>query len=165
MSGPAIPGTERGIPMASTLLGPADPNERFEVSVLIRPQNQDELKHRVEALAMPNSPRAAPLSRAEFASRYGASASDLQAVANFAAQSGLAVVAEYAERCTVVLSGTVREFASAFAVELNLYQGPEGSFRGRIGSIHVPAELIGIVKDVLGLDNRPAARPNLPAEE
>jgi kumamolisin len=165
MSGEALPGSERAMPMASTLLGPADPNERFEVSVLIRTKNQDELKHRVEAQAVPNGPRAAPLSRAEYADRYGASASDLEAVNHFAAQHGLAVVAEHAERCTVVLAGTVRAFASAFEVELNRYQGPQGSFRGQIGPIHVPAELIGIVKDVLGLDNRPAARAILPTED
>ena len=35
-----------------------------------------------------------------------------------------------------------------------------GSYRGRTGSIDLPDELTGIVDAVLGLDNRPQAKPH-----
>jgi kumamolisin len=45
-------------------------------------------------------------------------------------------------------------------VELEQFEHPGGSYRGRIGAIHLPDELNGVVTAVLGLDNRPQARPH-----
>jgi kumamolisin len=98
------------------------------------------------------------LSREEFAKRYSAGASDLEAVRAFAAAQGLAVVEQHAARRTVVLSGTVAQFSAAFAVQLHRMAHAGGGYRGRIGAIQLPAELDGIVEAVLGLDDRPQAR-------
>jgi kumamolisin len=54
----------------------------------------------------------------------------------------------------------VAQFESAFAVQLMSYVHSEGSYRGRTGAIHLPSELEGIVEAVLGLDDRPQARPH-----
>jgi kumamolisin len=54
----------------------------------------------------------------------------------------------------------VANFSKAFNVELQNYTFSEGSYRGRTGPIHIPSELDGIVTAVLGLDNRPQARPH-----
>jgi kumamolisin len=48
----------------------------------------------------------------------------------------------------------------AFGVELKEYDHPTGKYRGRTGSIHLPAELHDVVEGVFGLDNRPQAKPH-----
>jgi kumamolisin len=60
----------------------------------------------------------------------------------------------------LVLAGTVAQFNDAFGVELQQYSHPGGTYRGRTGPVHVPVELNGIIEAVLGLDNRPQARPH-----
>jgi kumamolisin len=53
----------------------------------------------------------------------------------------------------------------AFGVELQRYDSPQGSYRGRTGPVHVPSALADIVTGVLGLDDRPQARPLLRKRE
>lgn len=67
---------------------------------------------------------------------------------------------QHAGRRTVVLSGTVAQFNAAFNVDLQRFEHPGGSYRGRVGSIELPDELDGVVEAVLGLDDRPAAKPH-----
>ncbi|MGH8324051.1 MAG: S53 family peptidase, partial [Steroidobacteraceae bacterium] len=97
------------------------------------------------------------LAREEFARQFGAEPADIAAVKSFAATQGLTVIQEHAARRTVVLAGTVAQLEPAFGVKLQRVEHPSGGYRGRQGSIHLPAELNGIVEAVLGLDNRPQA--------
>jgi kumamolisin len=98
------------------------------------------------------------VSREEFAARWGAAQEDLDAVAAFGKENGLAVAEASVARRTVVLSGTVEQLSRAFGVELARYQSPRGSYRGREGHVHVPERLEGIVVGVFGLDDRRMAR-------
>ena len=84
----------------------------------------------------------------------------MAAVKKFAGAHGLAVVQEHAGRRTVVLSGTVAQFNAAFGVDLQRFEHPGGSYRGRVGAVHLPDELHDAVEAVLGLDNRPVAKPH-----
>jgi len=59
-----------------------------------------------------------------------------------------------------VLSGTVAQFNEAFGIDLQRFEHSSGSYRGWSGPIYLPEELHGIVESVLGLDNRPQARPH-----
>ncbi len=63
----------------------------------------------------------------------------------------------------MLLSGSVAQFNDAFGVDLQQFEHDGGSYRGRTGSIHLPDELNGVVTTVLGLDNRPQARPHFRA--
>ena len=152
-----LKGSERSPLPDSRALGPADPAERLEVTVVVRPADRSGLKDCLQRLAR-GERTAGHLSRAEFARRHGASRADLDAVRQFAAAHGLAVVQEHVGRRAVVLSGTVAQFNDAFGVELQHYSHPGGTYRGRTGPVHVPAELDGVIEAVLGLDNRPQAR-------
>jgi kumamolisin len=100
------------------------------------------------------------MSREEFAVAHGADAADFSAVRAFANAHGLQVLQEHAARRTVVLSGTAAQFCAAFAVQLHRMGLAGGAYRGRTGEIRLPPELDGIVEAVLGLDNRPQARPH-----
>ncbi len=150
-------GSERSPLPDSRALGPADPAERLEVTVVVRGADRQGLQDRLRELAAGKAPKA-HLSRADFARRYGASRADLDAVREFAESHGLMVVQEHSGRRTVVLAGTVAQFNDAFGIELQHYSHPGGTYRGRSGPVSIPAELEGVIEAVLGLDNRPQAR-------
>jgi len=154
-----LKGSEKKPMPGAKSLSPADPSERFEVSVLVRRRAHQEFASRVSALTANRSP-GAYLSREEFAARHGAHLADLAAVASFAAAHGLVVVQESAARRTVVLAGTVAQFNAAFNVRLEMMEHESISYRGRTGTIEIPAELDGVIEAVLGLDSRPQASPH-----
>src|SRR5215469_904455 len=152
-------GSERTPLPGARAVGKADPAERLEVTLVLRHRQYDELQQRVRKIAAgDNSER--HLTHEEYARQFGADPTDVQAVRQFASQHGLAVVEEHQGRRAVVLSGTVAQFNDAFGVDLQQFEHPGGSYRGRTGAIQLPDELHGVVTAVLGLDNRPQARPH-----
>ena len=154
-----LKGSERTAVAQSRVVGPADPTERLEVSILVRRRAAQLLRARTAALAAGNRD-VGHLTQEEFAVQHGADEPDMAAVRTFASRYGLRIVQEHAARRTLVLSGTVAQFSAAFSVELNLVTHPDGTYRGRTGAIHLPPKLDGIVEAVLGLDNRPQAKPH-----
>jgi len=153
-----LKGSERSVIPGARVIAPANPAERLEVSVLVRRRGAAAMQGRVTALAA--GKRAAHLSREEFAREHGAEASDLARVRAFAESHGLAVLQEHAARRTVILSGTVAQFSAALGVQLHQMSHANGTYRGRTGGIYLPAEWDGVVEAILGLDNRPQARPH-----
>jgi kumamolisin len=154
-----LTGSGRSLLPGARVLGDADPGERLEVSVLVRGRDRPGLGSRIAALASGDT--AIPqLSREQFARQHGAEAADLAAVREFASSHGISTVQEHSARRSVVLSGTVEQFNRAFSVRLQHCAHGAGTYRGRTGLIHLPQALDGIVEAVLGLDDRPQARPH-----
>jgi kumamolisin len=83
-------------------------------------------------------------------------------VSAFAKQFNLTVEADptSATRRTVQLTATAADFQKAFGVELNQKTIDGVEYRVREGGIQLPQSLIGSVLAVLGLDNRPQAKPH-----
>ena len=148
----ALPGSERASMSGATLVGPTDPNQLVEVSVVLKQRRELNLDHL----------QGKTLSHDEFASAYGADPEHMERVRAFAHANHLHVTESENEvaRRTVTLQGTVANLEKAFAVTLNDYDHPKGRFRGRTGAVHLPAELAEIVQGVFGLDNRPQASPH-----
>jgi kumamolisin len=159
MANISLKGSERVAVAGARAISAAEPTERMEVTVIVRRRARQELSKRVAALGSGSAPGPC-LTRQEFTERHGADASDFGKVRGFATASGLAVVQEHAGRRTMVLSGTVAQFGAAFGVRLQQMAHAGGSYRGRTGSIQIPAELDGIVEAVLGLDSRAQAKPH-----
>ncbi len=159
-----LAGSERQPLPGAQSIGKADPNERLEVTMLVRHRAADALKQRVKQLAEGGKP-GGHLQREEFAQQFGADPADLAKVKTFAVKHGLQVVQEHAARRTVVVSGTVAQFNEIFGVDLQLFEHDGGTYRGRTGPLNMPNELAGIVDTVLGLDNRPQARPRFRIRE
>jgi len=154
-----LTGSERQPLPGARSIGKADPTERLEVTLVLRHRQHDALQERVRKIAAGDKSER-HLTHEEYDQQFGADPNDIQAVKQFANQHGLAVVDEHPGRRHVVLSGTVAQFNDAFGVELEQFEHPGGSYRGRIGTVHLPDELDGLVTAVLGLDNRPQARPH-----
>jgi kumamolisin len=150
-------GSERMPMPGARAIGAADPNERFEVTVIVRRPPSSALEYMLAA----QSGSGKILTRDEFIKAHGADSADLDAVADFASQHHLAVIERNAARRAITLSGTVASFNRAFNVDLQNYEHPEGTYRGRTGPLHLPDSLKDRVEGVFGLDNRPQAKPHL----
>jgi len=157
-----LKGSERQPLSGARAVGKADPDERLEVTVVLRRRNVAALTERAKKLARRGS-AGNHLSREQFDHQFGGDTTDIARVRQFAETHGLTVVQEHAGRRTVVLSGTVAQFNAVFGVDLQRFEYEGGSYRGRVGAVHLPDELHDVVEAVLGLDNRPAAKPHFRA--
>jgi kumamolisin len=154
-----IQGSERDPLPGAVLEGPADPNEQIQVTVVVR-RRQDafaDLLQRVDR-ALWRLPR---LGREQLAAEHGADPSDLDRIVNLATSRQLRVLSADPLSRQVQLSGSVAELQAFFGTQLGRYTLPHGSYRGRIGAVHIPAEISGVVQAVLGLDDRPQAHPHI----
>ncbi len=156
-----LSGSER-VPMAGARpTGAANPDEQFQVTVLVKSKATKEARQSaIKALVSQAPAQRKHLTRAEFAGTRGADPADIAQVVEFAHEYGLTVVRTDAARRSVVLAGTVATFSRAFQVQLYRFEHATGSYRGRTGVIQVPQELSGVITAVLGLDNRPQAKPH-----
>lgn len=121
-------------PSLGTPLSPVPPEQTVAVTVVLRPGSAD-------------------------SADLDAAPADVTAVHTFAKDHGLEVVETDAAARTVRLRGDVGAVARAFDTDLNLYDVDGRTLRGREGTVALPDELDDAVVAVLGLDERPAARP------
>ncbi|WP_176053986.1 S53 family peptidase [Paraburkholderia caribensis] len=160
MSKHPLPGSERKLAPGSKVIAQCDPSETIQVVVVLRRKDEQQFAQMMKKIEA-GAADAKPLTREELEQRFGASAEDLAKLKAFAAQHGFAVVREDPSARTVVLSGKIDQFQKAFDVQLQHYEHQSmGQFRGRTGAISVPDDLHGVVTAVLGLDDRPQARPH-----
>lgn len=157
-----LTGSERRRPEGAADAGPADPSERIEVTIVVQPAaGPGAHAAALEELARTPPSRRRHLGSDELAAATGASGEALAAVEEFARHAGLEVVASDRGRRSVVAAGPAGEVAAAFGVELRTYRAGSETWRGHEGAVRVPEHLEGTVAAVLGLDERPQARPRL----
>jgi kumamolisin len=166
----ALEGSKRRPSPGAAITGPANPDQSFTVSIVLR--------RRPDGLPVPDfsyyastpRPLRRRLSSEEFAARYGAAADDIAKVVEFVTGHGLHVVETDPAARTVKASGTVAQMSETFAVKLQTYEhevmpraGQEPSresYRGRDGVIYVPGDLAPIIVGVFGLDDRRITKRN-----
>jgi kumamolisin len=153
-----IEGSERDPVEGARRVRAAPPDERVEVTVVVRPQAS--APSTAELLSADAPAERRHLTRSEFTRTLGAEPADLERVAAFAREYGLDVVWSDAARRSVALAGWVARMQKAFRTELAYYESPLGAYRGRTGPVQVPAELADVVEAVLGLDDRPQSAPH-----
>lgn len=150
-----LAGSEKQPLAGSQLVSPVNPNETVRVSVLLRRNgNEPSFTNHTEGTV--------PLSHQELEQRYGADPADIDLVEKFAHEFQLTVAESSAPKRRVVLVGTAEAMSKAFGAELAYFKMPHAdhNFRGRQGALTIPEELNGVVMAVLGLDDRPAAKPH-----
>ena len=157
----ALPGSEKKSVVetdAVTAEGAPPPSKpakgNVTVSVVVRRKTPIDTK----ALTKPGG----RMTRAEFAKRHGPDPASMKLVKSFGAEFGLTSETPGAAtgRREVQLTGSASAMQKAFGVELKAHEIGGTTYRVREGSICLPEELIGHVDAVLGLDNRPQAKPH-----
>jgi kumamolisin len=159
MPDPLIPlsGSERSeVPGARPAAAPLDDSQVITVTVILR------RKAAVPAALVQGQET---VSTTQLGDRYGADPDDAQLVAEVLGEYGLTVTEFHLPSRRLKVSGTIAAMQSAFGTTLTAVSSPhpDGSghvqHRYRTGSLSVPARLSGIITAVVGLDDRPAARP------
>ncbi len=146
-----LKGSERFHRAGSVVIGNSDPKELCEVTVKVR---------RKAELPEPDSSK--PISRADLVAKYGANTKDLESVEKALTRFGLTVVSKSEATHSVQVSGPVSAMEKAFSVKLSRVRHDNRVYRGRVGHVHIPAELDGIVTGVFGLDTRPMIKHKRP---
>ena len=148
----ALKGSDRSPLPGARPIGPTDPHQLLEVSVI--------LCHRQQLAEAQTNGR--HVTHDEFARQYGANPDHVEMVRRFATDNHLQMLERGDEilRRTVTLAGTATNMEKAFGVELVDYEHPDGNYRGRTGPILIPTELANIIQGVLGLDDRQVAKPH-----
>jgi hypothetical protein len=170
-------GSERHPAKEVKLIGPSDETEVLQVTIVLR--------RRIDGPKLPDFDyyrkvppnRRKKLSPDEFAAKHGAHPDDVDKVTSFVENAGLTVVNTHLGRRHVVVSGTVSAMSEAFAVPLGRYEVTaehytaskfplkKETYRGRDGSIYIPAELAPLLIGIFGLDNRDITqRAAIPAD-
>jgi hypothetical protein len=171
-----IEGTERRAIAQSKLLGPADANETVRVTIVLRRRPDGPSFPTPEELLKVAARERRRMPEAEFASKYGASPADMDAVTKFATAAGLTVHEIHAARRSVIVSGTVSQLEKAFGTKLNQYEAPAVQhsrmrasakeapaierFRSHEGALHAPGAVAKAIMAVFGLDNRRITKRN-----
>ncbi|WP_260741017.1 S53 family peptidase [Tunturiibacter lichenicola] len=148
-----LPGSEKA-PFTQTAGETTAPNStRITVSVIVK---------RKTPLKAANRNGKQRLTHAQYKKNHGADPAAVKLVRAFAKEFGLTVAPDTPgpERRTVKLTGTVAAMQKAFGVTLTHKTLNGTTYRVREGSITLPAKLVGPVEAVLGLDNRPQAKPH-----
>jgi kumamolisin len=128
-----LPGSERASLPGAADAEPADADARLELTVMLRRRAAGEL---------------------------GAASADVELVRSVLSGLGLSVTSADAASRRVKVSGTVGELAAAFGTSLRMVSSGGVTHRYREGGLFVPRSLDGVVTAVLGLDDRPQARPH-----
>ncbi|MGH3211837.1 MAG: S53 family peptidase [Trebonia sp.] len=152
-----LPGSERSeLAGAAPASASLDDSQVITVTVLLR--------RRVEVPAeLVQGPET--ISTSELGERYGADPADAQLVSEVLGSYGLTVTETHLASRRMMVTGTIAAMQAAFGTTLTAVTSPhpDGSgdvqHRYRTGALAVPARLSGIINAVLGLDDRPQARP------
>lgn len=154
-----VEGSEPRHPVGAQRVGEVDPERQITVTVTVR--SRDEQGRVAQLRDIDETPvvERRYLTRDQLTRRYGADAADLERVAMFYRGQGLEVLEQSAARRCVVLRGTAGAIAAAFQIGLGTYRHSGGVYRGCDGPVSVPAELADVITAVLGVEDRPQARP------
>ena len=155
-----LPGSEReafhaqglGALQRPATVEAASDGETITVTVLV-PRRKE-----IDTESLGSAPH---LSYEKFAEQHGPRQESVEKVEDFARQFGLRVAAvNEPGRRSLHLTGTRTEMERAFGVSLQEHVFEGEKLRTREGAIFLPQSLIGHVEAVLGLDNRPQAKPH-----
>lgn len=154
-----LPGSEKHVLPGSEAVGPIDPKETVQVTVILRRTGA------APAAATQNG-ALRHLSYEELKEEHGANPEDIALVEKFAHEFELAVVETSIQKRRVILAGTAENMEKAFQATLACYklEGAQHEYRGRKGSLSIPEELGSPVVAILGMDTRPVAKPHFRAK-
>jgi kumamolisin len=144
----SLPDSHRQCKRGAKRVRDVEPSAQVEVTLTLRGPQLPELDTSKPAM-----------SAADFARDYGADPDDVAKVKATLERFGLRVEELSRAARSVRASGTAAQMEDAFHPGLGIYDDhDQGEFRGREGTLRLPAELERIVTGVFGLDERRVAR-------
>src|SRR5882762_4276958 len=131
-----LPGSKRGKDPAAVRVGAIDPKEKIVVTIGLNGPK----------LPKPEEYIGKTLTSAELAEKFGAKQEDADKVTKSLKKFGLNVDQVSLETRSMIVSGTAAAMEAAFKPGMAIMRSVrEGQYRGRQGTLQIPAELRGIV--------------------
>ncbi len=175
MAHAALAGSERSLTPHGKIVGRLDRHKQVRITVHVRAskdQQGEQLRAFVANVVGRRAKDRTHLSRADYATRFGASAEDFKQVRRFARQYGLRVVEDRVVRKTAAnqaghrsmeLEGSVGALNKAFGVDLVKVREGKTTYRTYNGPISIPEQYQSVIENVFGLDTRPQVVPRFRA--
>ncbi len=156
----AIPDSHRDPLPGARRTADVPPDDEIRLSIVVR-RKAGGMGKALQAAGAGEPPGPGDERRRRLAEEAGADEADLERVRRYVTGAGMRVESADAAARTVVVCATAAQASAAFGVSLGHYETGGLTYRGREGAIQLPADLVGVVQAVLGLDNRPQARTHL----
>ena len=152
-----VPGSNREPLAGAQYVSPVQHNDQVKVTLILRRRGGN------PEIAQGSRPQRTFRNRADYGAAHGADPKDIEAIEQFAHENGLTVVERHEASRRIVLAGPADRIQKAFEVELGTYNVAARGFhyRGRKGEVRLPPHIQPVVLAVLGLDNRPVAKPHM----
>jgi hypothetical protein len=143
-------------------LGNLDASTRLDLAIGLPLRNPDQLKSLIQQIYQPgNTNFRHYLTPDEFIARFSPSATNYQAVIDFATADGLKVTGLHSNRTLVDVNGAVADIEKAFHVKLRLYQHPSEAREFFAPDGELSVELGTPLLAISGLDNFTTPHPLL----
>jgi subtilase family serine protease len=137
---------------------PASPDMVLNMDIGFSIQNKAAADKYLADQANPSSPDyGRPLSGQEFVQRYGPTAEQFQAVAEWLTSQGFRITAGSQLDRFIKFTGTVRQAENAFGV--TIIASRDGRQWANTGNPHIPARFRGVFGYIMGLSSLGAAQP------
>ena len=145
----------------SVSVGPVAPASRLALTVVLKPRDPSGLAALAAAVSNPNSASYRHFLNVDaFAARFGASSASVRLLRRTLSRDGLQAGSLSRNGLSIGVSGTAAAASRAFDVTLRRYRERSGrEIFANTDAPRLPAALGGVVADVLGLDDGPAAVP------
>jgi len=152
-----LPGSEKAAASTAVTEKATPPRSKLTVSVIVKRKQPLKINRRGGRASGP-----VRVTRTEFKKQHAADPAAITLVRAFAREFNLKVEPDPTSviRRTMRLTGTAADMQKAFGVVLEQKTIDGAEYRVREGGIHLPASLLNSVVAVLGLDNRPQAKPH-----
>ena len=146
-----------------TRLGPTDPREPVQFTVVLELPGRTAMQRFLAALDDPASPDFHRyIDATEFGRRYGLPEATIDRVSAWLAGGGLEITSRHPQRTGLGARGRAAQVNALLDVRLVDHVTADGvRFHAPVGRPAIPAELRGAVAGVTGLDSRPLFRPLL----
>ena len=129
-------------------IGNVDPTQKIDLTIVLTGPKLPEADEFVGQT----------LTRAKLTEKFGADQADVDKVAKSLKKFGLTVTDVALETRSMRVSGTARQIEAAFRPKMAMmHSARDGDYRGRRGTIQIPAEIKDIITGVFGLDQRRVA--------
>ena len=153
-----LPGSHRVVWPGSRQAAPVTSEEDVLLTAWLRPRQGGEIDA-AAARAIGNVPplQRTPSDRKSLEERTAADPADVETLARYCDSLGIAVGP--ARWRSMTLSGPVAQLIDAFGADVAIFEDEDlRRFRHRSGPLHVPAEIVTIVRGIFGLHQWPRSR-------
>ena len=153
-----IPGTQRAVWPGSREAAPVSAQSDVTLTAWLRPRNRGAIDmNAARAIGSVKPSQRKYADRKAFEAQTGADPADIEQLEAYCKSVGIEVVSSHWR--SLKLSGSIETLINAFGADVAIFEDEDlRRFRHRSGPLHVPADIVAIVRGVFGLHQWPRSQ-------